>query len=168
MIEYSHEEGNRMLRLMKTIMPVRIKAYEIDAMGVVSNIVYVKWLEDARHVFLEKYYPLEQMIESGISPVMMKNEITYKKPLRITDKPEATLWLTRLTRVRWEIYTEFTCGDTLHCCAVQNGCFVNIANGRPTRVPQPLEAAYQTERNARLEEQEETANRGGKEFEEHQ
>ena len=79
------EKDNNQL-VMKTSMPISIKAYEIDAMGVVSNIVYVKWLEDARHVFLEKYFSYDKMIETGISPVMMKNEITYKKPLRITEQ----------------------------------------------------------------------------------
>ena len=98
------EKDNKQL-VMKTTLPIRIKAYEIDAMGVVSNIVYVKWLEDARHAFLEKYFSYDKMIETGISPVMMKNEITYKKPLRITDKPTATLWIARMTKMRWEIYT---------------------------------------------------------------
>ncbi len=49
-------------RLMETVLPIQVKAYEIDAMGVVSNIVYVKWLEDARHEFLAKYYPYDEMI----------------------------------------------------------------------------------------------------------
>ncbi len=138
-----------MLRVMKTVLPIRIKAYEIDAMGVVSNIVYVKWLEDARHAFLDQYYPYEDMIAAGISPVMMKNEITYKKPLRIMDKPTATLWITRLDKMRWEIYTEFTCEETLHCSAVQKGCFVDINTGRPTRVPEPLMEAYIQEQGLR-------------------
>ena len=141
-----------MLRVMKTTLPISVKAYEIDAMGVVSNIVYVKWLEDGRHAFLEKYYPYDEMIKAGISPVMMKNEITYKKPVRIMDKPMATLWITQLTKMRWEIYTEFTCEGTLYCSAVQNGCFVEIATGRPTRVPEALLAAYAHETGERQEE----------------
>ncbi|MEX1307034.1 MAG: thioesterase family protein [Eubacteriales bacterium] len=132
-----------MQRVMKTTLPINVRAYEIDAMGVVSNIVYVKWLEDARRAFLDKFYPYDEMVTAGISPVMMKNEITYKKPLRITDRPTATLWITRLTKMRWEIYTEFTCEGILHCSAVQNGCFVEIETGRPTRVPKALMAAYE-------------------------
>jgi len=140
------------LRLMKTTLPIRIKAYEIDAMGVVSNIVYVKWLEDARHALLDKYYPYGDMVLDGVSPAMMKNEITYKKPLTIADSLTATLWITKLSKMRWEIYTEFTFKDTLHCFSVQSGCFVNIKTGRPTTVPEKLMAAYMTEKE-RLDQQ---------------
>lgn len=34
----------------------RIRAHEIDAMGVESNMEYLKWFEDIRHVFLDLYY----------------------------------------------------------------------------------------------------------------
>jgi acyl-CoA thioester hydrolase len=137
---------------MKTTLPIKIKAYEIDAMGVVSNIVYVKWLEDARHAFLDKYYPYGDMVLAGVSPAMMKNEITYKKPFNISDSPTATLWITKLTKMRWEIYTEFTFHGTLHCYSTQSGCFVDIKTGRPTTVPEKLMAAYFTEKE-RLEPQ---------------
>ena len=83
---------------------------------------------------------------------MMKNEITYKKPVRIMDKPVATLWITQLKKLRWEIYTEFRCNGTLCASAVQNGCFVDIATGRPALVPRQLLEPYQKELESLSEE----------------
>ena len=64
---------------------IQIKSYEIDAMGIVSNITYVKWFEDIRHDFLNVYYPYDEMMKTGISPMLMKTEVEYKLPLTIQD-----------------------------------------------------------------------------------
>ena len=37
------------MRVMELEMPLKVRAYDVDAMGYVSNIVYVRWFEDLRH-----------------------------------------------------------------------------------------------------------------------
>jgi acyl-CoA thioester hydrolase len=41
-------------------LEIKIKAYDIDVMGIVSNIVYVRWFEDLRTLFLIHFYPLRK------------------------------------------------------------------------------------------------------------
>jgi acyl-CoA thioester hydrolase len=56
-------------RAMQISLDIYIKAYEIDAMGIVSNIVYVKWFEDMRHIFLDQFYTYKEMMTIGHSDI---------------------------------------------------------------------------------------------------
>ena len=132
-------------RPMMVEEPILIKAYEIDSMGIVSNIVYIKWFEDLRHTFLNKYYPYKEMMKSGISPILVKTEAQYKSPLRITDSPVGRSWVSKLGTVKWEIMIEICTGDTVHCTGRQMGCFFDIEKNAPTTTPKVLMGAYMKE-----------------------
>ena len=115
-----------MSRLMLIEKEIDIKAYEIDAMGIVSNIVYIKWFEDLRHAFLDKYSPYEDMIKDGKSPILMKTEANYKTPLTIYDKPTGRVWTSKMGKTKWEMSFEIASGDTIHCLGTQIGCYYDI------------------------------------------
>ena len=74
-------------RILIAEKQIMINAYDIDAMGIVSNIVYVRWFEDLRMVFLNEHYPFAEMMAKKISPILMKTEAEYKAPLTIFDQP---------------------------------------------------------------------------------
>ncbi len=124
---------------------IMVKAYEIDSMGIVSNIVYIKWFEDLRHAFLNKYYPYKEMMKQKISPILVRTEAQYKHPLTITDSPFARSWISRLGKVKWEMMIEIFSGDTLCCTGRQTGCFFDIEKNRPTTTPKVLLDAYTAE-----------------------
>ncbi len=129
-------------RPMLTQTDIMVKAYEIDSVGIVSNIVYIKWFEDLRHLFLAKYYPYSDMMRSGISPMLVKTEAEYKAPLTITDRPTARSWVSKMGRVKWEITIEVLLGDTLCCVGRQLGCFYDINKKCVTPIPERLQKAY--------------------------
>ncbi len=132
---------------MHTEFEFIVKAYEIDVVGIVSNIVYIKWFEDLRHAFLQKYYPFYEMVGDGVSPVLMKTEAEYKAPLRIDDHPVGRCWVSKMKGARWEIDIEICTGDKVNCIGKQKGCFYNIEDGMPARVPKRLMDAYEKEIN---------------------
>jgi len=114
---------------------IGIKAYEIDSMGIVSNIVYVKWVEDLRHLVLDKYYPYMDMMKEGKSPILVKTEIEYKRPFTIMDSPIGKLWFSKLDKMRWEISFEFCMNDIIHCKGKQFGCFFDLGKSKITQMP---------------------------------
>jgi len=126
---------------------IYIKAYEIDSMGIVSNIVYIKWFEDLRHLFLAKYYPYKEMMKEMKSPMLMKTEVEYKKPLTIMDSPVGKLWIGKFGRTKWEMNFEISVGDVIHCTGKQTGCFYDIANNTPTSFPDWFLKIYDKEMN---------------------
>ena len=134
-----------MNRPMLAEIEFSVKAYEIDVVGIVSNIVYIKWFEDLRHAFLDKYYPFHEMIADGISPVLIKTEAEYKTPLRIDDLVTGRCWASKMAGVRWEMDIEICSGGKVHCFGRQKGCFYNVNAETPTRVPPRLMDAYEKE-----------------------
>ena len=124
---------------------IKIKAYEIDSMGIVSNIVYVKWFEDLRHVFLEKYYPYKEMMKSKISPMLMKTEIEYIAPLTIYDNPIGRSWVSKMGKMKWEFVFEIYSGSTTYCIGKQMGCFFDLERKRVTPIPERMLIEYKEE-----------------------
>ena len=130
-------------RPMMSEITFRVKAYEIDAVGIVSNIVYIRWFEDLRHALLDAYYPFSEMMETGISPILVKTVAEYKTPVMFCDTPTGQCWIEKLGKSRWEIAIEITSGDTVHCIGRQVGCFYDIAEKKIAPVPERLRAAYE-------------------------
>ena len=125
---------------------IHIKAYEIDSMGIVSNIVYIKWFEDLRHLWLDKYYPYKDMMIEKKSPMLMKTEVDYKKPLTIIDSPIGKTWMNKLGRTKWEMDFEISIKDVIYCTGKQTGCFFDIANNAITSFPDWMINIFNTEK----------------------
>lgn len=80
---------------------IEVNGYDIDAMGVVSNIVYIRWFEDLRTVFINQHMNYSTMINQGISPILMKTEAEYKVPVTIHDKPVGRIYLVKASKMKW-------------------------------------------------------------------
>ncbi len=129
-------------RKLQVSLPIQVKSYEIDVMGIVSNINYIKYFEDIRTEFLEKYYPYDQMVKEGISPILMHTEIDYIFPLTIHDKPVGTAWVTKMEKMRWEFQFEIACDKKIYATGLQKGTFFDLNRNRPSPIPEKLAAYY--------------------------
>jgi len=67
---------------------------EMDAFGHVNNVVYLRWLESVRIAYFERCGILEGMPEIG--PILARQEIDYRLPLRYPDRLLASITVTRL------------------------------------------------------------------------
>ena len=72
-------------RQLEVEIPIKVKTYDIDFAGLVSNIVYIRWLEDLRLKFLDVYLPLDKQIYQGNVPFISKTQIEYKRPIKLFD-----------------------------------------------------------------------------------
>lgn len=123
-------------------VPLRVKPYDIDVVGVVSNIVYVRWMEDLRLAMLDAYLPLDQQMTEGVIPAILKVEIQYKRSIQLHDKLVGTMWLSGLEKLRYEVTAEFRANGHLAAIGRQEGCFISLATRRPVRPPAKLQAMY--------------------------
>lgn len=121
---------------------IYVHAYDVDAMGYVSNIVYIRWFEDMRHHLLDVYYPFEKMIEDGKSPVLMHTDVDYLQPLTIHDKPTGRCWMEKAGGTKWILRYEIVQGDTVHCSGIQKGYFMDLSTQRPVKLPQNMLDAF--------------------------
>ncbi|CDR52593.1 acyl-CoA thioesterase [Staphylococcus schweitzeri] len=115
---------------------IEVNGYDIDAMGVVSNIVYIRWFEDLRTVFINQHMNYSTMINQGISPILMKTEAEYKVPVTIHDKPIGLIYLVKASKMKWVFKFEIVSQSGVHCIGTQTGGFYRLSDKKITRVPQ--------------------------------
>ena len=130
-------------RPLELVRPIRVQGYDIDFAGVVSNIVYVRWLEDMRMAMLDEYCPLPGLLAEGLSPILAHTQVDYRRPIGLMDKMTCHMWMTRVGRVKWSLAAEFVVNGEIMAAAQQSGGFVRLSGGRPVPIPEALASAWQ-------------------------
>lgn len=133
-------------RPLMVSLPFAVKTYDIDFAGHVSNIVYIRWLEDLRLHFLDTYFPLADQMAESYAPILIRTEIDYKRALRLFDAPiEGQMWLSDAGRLKWCLEAEFTLDTEVVAASVQHGVFIDMTTHRPIPLPAPLRERYHAE-----------------------
>lgn len=116
----------------------KVMTYEIDFAGVVSNIVYVRWLEDLRNLLAEEALSLGDAMKRGIVPALARTEIDYLAPVRYPDTVDARMWMDETGRAKWVLGTEFVsrASGQVTARAKQTGLFVSLQTLRPVPLPE--------------------------------
>ena len=115
-----------------------IRTYDIDFAGIVSNIVFVRWLEDLRLGLMEQAYPLIRALAEDVAPILLGTRISYRRPVTIADALVGRMRVASLGRVRWRLVAEFTVAATVHAEAEQQGLFMRLSTRRPIAIPEPI------------------------------
>ena len=134
-----HSQSDRPLEI-ELELPVR--TYDIDFAGIVSNIVFVRWLEDLRLAILDAHLPIQQQMIEGFAPVILKTEIDYRAALTIHDRVTGRMWLDSMRKARYALCAEIVAEDRVAATARQQGCFVNLSSKRPIAVPGQLSERF--------------------------
>ena len=122
--------------------PFRIQTYDIDFAGIVSNIVFIRWLEDLRLGLMEQSYPLIRALAEDVAPILLATRINYRRPVTIADRLVGRIRVAGLSRVRWRLAAEFTVDGALHAEAEQEGLFMRLSTRRPIAIPEPIRRWY--------------------------
>jgi acyl-CoA thioester hydrolase len=120
---------------------IRPSFYDLDWMGVVSNLSYVRWVEDIRTRLLDiSPYPMSRLMAENLSPALLTTHVDYLSPYIGKDGgliEVRVLAGDKLGRTRWELLYDFyhmgTGNQLAH--AWQIGCFVSLPAVRPARIP---------------------------------
>jgi acyl-CoA thioester hydrolase len=119
-------------------LPLRVQTYDIDFAGIVSNIVFIRWLEDLRLGLMDEAYPLIQALAEDVAPILVSTRIAYRRPVTIADKLVGRMRVASLGRVRWRLAAEFTVGGVICADAEQEGLFMRLSTRRPIAIPEPI------------------------------
>lgn len=132
-------------RPLQVDLPITVKTYDIDFMGIVSNISYVRWLEDLRLHFLEFHYPLQKLMSELVVPILTQTHIEYKRPIRMHDQIKGSIWMEKFDSSGWVANMEFMVNGKLAATANQGGVFINIGTMKPSNPPESLQKKYDAE-----------------------
>lgn len=113
----------------------RVNAYDVDVMGIVHNVVYIRWFEDLRTGLLENIMSIEELLKDNLSPILARTEVDYLKPITIFDKPLGRIWVAEMKKARWHAKFEITVNGVVFCRGEQFGYFFDLNRKRVARAP---------------------------------
>jgi acyl-CoA thioester hydrolase len=119
-----------------------IRTYDIDFAGIVSNIVFIRWLEDLRLGLLDRAYPLTQALAEDVAPILLSTRINYRRPVTIADRLVGRMRVAALRRVRWRLAAEFVVSGVVQAEAEQEGLFMRLSTRRPIAIPDPIRSRH--------------------------
>lgn len=122
-----------------------IRTYDIDFAGIVSNLVYVRWLEDLRLAMMEEAYPIARALADDVAPILLETRIAYLRPVTIHDALRGRMWVTAMERVKWHLAAEFVAGGEIRARAEQSGLFIRLSTRRPIAPPLALRRRFAPE-----------------------
>ena len=132
-------------RPLQVDLPITVKTYEIGFMGIVSNIAYIRWMEDLRLHFLEVHYPLQKLMSELIVPILTQTHIEYKRPIRMHDQVSGSIWMEKFDSSGWAANAEFVVNGKHAATAMQGGVFINLGTMKPANPPEGLQKKYDAE-----------------------
>jgi len=131
-----------MSRQFEVELSFSVGTYDIDFAGIVSNIVYLRWLEDLRLAMLEAHLPLEDLLASGTTPVLLSTQIDYLRAIRLFERPRGRIWVADVGRARWTLEAEITLEGRAAARAQQVLALIRLADFRPLPAPALLRDAF--------------------------
>lgn len=129
-------------RPLEIEITIPVRSYDIDFAGIVSNMVYIRWLEDLRFKLLDEHLPLDRQVEQGYAPIITETQIEYKRSIKMFDLVIGRLWVSNLGRIKWTVQAEIITNNNLAAKATQMGAFVSLQNNRPIPIPEELLQKY--------------------------
>lgn len=129
---------------------ISVRSYDIDVLGIVSNIVYIRWFEDLRTYFLDVYYPYQELLKQNTSPILKETHIDYKYPITIQDQVKGQVWLSDVSKSKWECSFELFDNTRIFAIGQQVGYFIDVQRKRPVRVPEKFEQLRKSAMNPDL------------------
>jgi len=131
---------------MPFLHEVRVVDSDIDNLGHASNLVYLRWVQDAALAhstalgFSERAY-----LERGQVWVVRRHEIEYLRPAVSGDLLRVHTRVATMKVANSERRTEIFRKGELLCRAATDWVYVDLARGRPVRIPQEIRAAFPLE-----------------------
>ena len=124
--------------------PLTVVLDDIDRLGHVNNIVYIRWMQDAAVAHSrEQGWPMSRYQEAGFSWVVRSHFIEYRVPAFEGDQVIVHTWVADMQKVssrrRFEIRRQ---DGTLLAKAETHWAFVRNSDQRLTRIPDEVASAF--------------------------
>lgn len=122
-----------------------VRQYELDVLGHVNNAIYLHWVEQVAIDHVEALgFGRDWALEQGGAWVVREHRITYHRPVTYGDSVLVTTLPQELGGVRGVRRTEIhrESDGRLATEVLTDWIWIRLSDGRPTRVPRELLAAF--------------------------
>ena len=121
-------------------MEIEVQPADIDGLGHVNNVVYLRWMQEAATAHWETRAP--ESLRVQVSWVVTRHEIDYKAPAFLGDRVVARTWVGEPTGATWERFIEIRRADNDKLLARGRSVYAALdpRTGKPKRVDPSLQA----------------------------
>jgi acyl-CoA thioester hydrolase len=124
-------------------MPITAEAADIDELGHVSNLVYVRWVLDIATAHSRSLgWDHAQYFALGSVFIVRRHEIDYVAQVREGEQLVGETWVDSWRLASCIRKTELRRGDTVVARGATTWAMVALASGRPTKIPDDLRALF--------------------------
>jgi acyl-CoA thioester hydrolase len=125
----------------------RVRSYELDSNGHVNNAVYLGYAEEVATLHAEALgFGRTWTVAQGGAWVVRKHEIIYHRAARYGDDLQLTTTVKEMRGARGVRHTRISLLDSTPIADITTEwVWVRAVDGRPTRVPPALLAAFNDE-----------------------
>jgi acyl-CoA thioester hydrolase len=123
---------------------VRVVPADIDALGHVNNVVYLRWVQDVAAAHWRALAPAEE--QAVMVWVVSRHEIDYKHAAGPGDEVAVRTWVGEAEGLRFERHTEVLrrSDGKLLARARTVWCPIDAKSGRPRRVSAEVRSLFST------------------------
>jgi acyl-CoA thioester hydrolase len=123
--------------------PITAGAADIDELGHVSNLVYLRWvLEAATAHSIARGWGPEQYRAHGAAFVVRRHELDYLAQVNAGQQLVAETWVDSWRGASCVRRTEIARDRTIVAHCATTWAFISLVSGRPTRIPDELRELF--------------------------
>ncbi len=125
---------------------IKVKQSDIDRLGHVNNVIYLKWVQDA--AVAHWYTEADKKDQEKLLWVVMRHEIDYKRPAFMGDIIVARTWVGKATDRYFERYTELLrkSDERILAKALTLWAPIDAKTKKPTEVSEEVFRKFSTNR----------------------
>ncbi|MDX3074569.1 thioesterase family protein [Streptomyces sp. MI02-7b] len=121
--------------MARHIYPCPMRWSDMDAFGHVNNVVFLRYLEEARVDFMFRLAPGEGSASFTGGSVIARHEIDYLRPLVHRHEPVTVeTWVTKVGAASMTVAYEIKDGETVYVRASTIVVPYDLEQGRPRRI----------------------------------
>jgi acyl-CoA thioester hydrolase len=123
-------------------LPITVLPADIDDLGHVNNVVYLRWMQQAAAAHWERVS--DAATRAAASWVVIRHEIDYKAPAFLGEQLVARTWVGKPTAATWERLSEIRRVPDDQLLAQCRSVYVALdpKTGRPRRLDAALLAPF--------------------------
>jgi len=123
-------------------LAISVKPDDIDELGHVNNVSYVRWVQEVAVAHWRSAAPAED--QAKLLWVVVRHEIDYKLAAFLGDEILARTWVGGATRITFERHTELvrSSDGSLLAKARTLWCPIDARSGKPTAVGREVRARF--------------------------
>jgi acyl-CoA thioester hydrolase len=123
-------------------LAIQVQPADIDEIGHVNNVTYVRWVQDAAAAHWRAAAPAAD--QAKLLWIVLRHEIDYKQAAYLGDAVIVRTWVGTASRVRFERHTEVLRGSdrSLLAKARTVWCPIDARSGKPVGVSAEVRASF--------------------------